>query len=76
MNDYPIVEAIASILPVVDLMIVAVGESEDDTLKLIENIPPIRSASSKLFGIPKARKGGEILAIETNNAFDQVSGRL
>lgn len=73
MNDYPIVEAIASILPVVDLMIVAVGESEDDTLKLIENIPSDKIRIVKTVWDPKARKGGEILAIETNNAFDQVS---
>ncbi|MEY3576657.1 MAG: hypothetical protein RL394_239, partial [Bacteroidota bacterium] len=30
-NDYPAVEAISSILPVVDEMIVAVGKSDDDT---------------------------------------------
>jgi hypothetical protein len=30
--DYPIVEAITSILPVCDEMIVAVGNSDDDTL--------------------------------------------
>jgi hypothetical protein len=73
MNDYPIVEAIASILPVVDLMIVAVGESEDETLKLIENIPSDKIRIVKTVWDPKARKGGEILAIETNNAFDQVT---
>jgi hypothetical protein len=38
-NDYPIVEAITSILPVVDEMIVSVGDCDDDTRKLIESIP-------------------------------------
>ncbi|MFX5933703.1 hypothetical protein ABTE76_19055, partial [Acinetobacter baumannii] len=37
-NDYPIVEAIRSILPVVDEMIVLVGDSEDDTIGLIKAI--------------------------------------
>ncbi len=36
-NDYPIVEAIRSILPVVDEMIVLVGDSEDDTIGLIKS---------------------------------------
>ena len=73
LNDYPIVEAIASILPVVDLMIVAVGESEDDTLQLIENIPSDKIRIIKTVWDPKAKKGGEILAIETNNAFSHIS---
>ena len=37
-NDYPIVEAINSILPIVDEMIVLAGDSEDDTLQLIQSI--------------------------------------
>ena len=30
--DYPVVEAITSILPICDKFVVAVGKSEDDTL--------------------------------------------
>ena len=37
-NDYPIVEAILSILPICDEFIVAVGKCEDGTLELIKNI--------------------------------------
>ena len=37
--DYPIVEAIQSILPLCDEFIVAVGNSEDDSLGLIRSIP-------------------------------------
>lgn len=72
MNDYPIVEAIASILPVVDLMIVAVGESEDDTLQLIEAIPSDKIKIVKTVWDPKAKKGGEVLAIETDKALQHV----
>ncbi|HLG02047.1 MAG TPA: glycosyltransferase family 2 protein, partial [Bacteroidia bacterium] len=36
--DYPVVEAIRSILPLCDEMVVAVGDSEDNTLGLIESI--------------------------------------
>ncbi|NJO25757.1 MAG: hypothetical protein HC867_08335 [Bacteroidia bacterium] len=38
-NDYPVVEAISSVLPVVDEMIVAVGNCEDGTEELIRSIP-------------------------------------
>ena len=37
-NDYPILEAIRSILPVVDEMIVLIGDSTDETTRLIESI--------------------------------------
>jgi hypothetical protein len=37
-NAYPIVEAIMSILPVVDEMIVLVGDSDDATRDLIQSI--------------------------------------
>ena len=33
--DYPIVEAIQSILPICDEVVVAVGNSEDNTLDLV-----------------------------------------
>jgi hypothetical protein len=41
---YPFIESIKSILPIVDEFVIAVGESEDDTLKLIKDInnPKIR----------------------------------
>ncbi len=42
-NDYAIVEAITSILPICDEFIVAVGDSEDETRKLIEEIEVIAS---------------------------------
>ncbi|MBU3713323.1 MAG: glycosyltransferase family 2 protein [Ferruginibacter sp.] len=72
-NDYPIVEAIQSILPVVDEMIVSVGDSEDETETLIRNIG---SDKIKIFHSHwdlSVRKGGSILAIETNKALQHVS---
>ena len=46
--DYPVVESIRSILPVCDEFIVNVGESEDETLGLIESIgdPRVRIVRS------------------------------
>jgi hypothetical protein len=71
-NDYPIKEAIESILPVVDEMLVGVGESEDDTEALIRSIPSdkIRIVSSTWD--TSKRKGGEVLAIETDKVFQQI----
>lgn len=71
-NDYPIKEAIESILPVVDEMLVSVGESEDATEQLIHSIgsPKIKIIRS-VWDISR-RKGGEVLAIETDKAFQQI----
>jgi hypothetical protein len=68
-NDYPIVEAITSILPVVDEMIVLVGDSSDGTKELIQSV---HSEKIKIFDSiwdHSIRKGGEVLAVETNKAF-------
>jgi len=38
--DYPVIEAIKSILPICDEFVVAVGKSDDKTLELIQSIAP------------------------------------
>lgn len=72
-NDYPAVEAISSILPVVDEMIVAVGKSDDDTEGLIRGIgsEKIRIVHSEwdLSKLP----GGKVMAEETDKAFKAIS---
>ncbi|MBI3719806.1 MAG: glycosyltransferase family 2 protein [Sphingobacteriales bacterium] len=72
-NDYPIVEAIQSILPVVDEMVVSIGDSEDSTEQLIQSInsPKIKIVHS--VWDPSLRKGGKILAVETDKAFQHIS---
>ena len=71
--DYPVVEAIMSILPICDEFIVAVGNNEDDTMQLIKSIksPKIRIIES--VWDDALREGGHVLAIETNKAFDAIS---
>ncbi len=72
-NDYPAVEAITSILPVVDEMIVAVGKSDDDTEGLIKSIgsPKIKIVHTEwdLSQLP----GGRVMALETDKAFAHIS---
>ncbi len=71
--DYPVVESITSILPLCDEVIVAVGDSEDGTRSLVESIgsPKIRIIDT--VWDDSLRKGGEVLAVETNKAFDAIS---
>ena len=72
-NDYPIIEAIRSILPVVDEMIVSVGKSDDDTETLIRSIPDPKMKIVHSEWDPALRQGGKILAVETNKAFQHIS---
>jgi hypothetical protein len=71
--DYPVVEAIRSILPVVDEMIVLVGNSEDDTEKLIRAIPSEKIRIHHSVWDPTLKKNGEVLAVETDKAFQLIS---
>lgn len=73
LNDYPVVESITSILPVVDEMIVAVGESTDDTRALIASIASPKIRIIDTIWEPAINKGGAILAVETDKAAQFIS---
>jgi len=71
--DYPILEAIRSILPLCDEVVVAVGRSEDGTRELIEGLgdPRIRIIDTEWDD--SLREGGRVLAVETNKALAAVA---
>ncbi len=71
--DYPIVEAIMSILPLCDEIIVAVGKSEDETLQLIRSINSSKIKIIETVWDESLREGGKVLADETNKAFSAIS---
>ena len=71
--DYPVVEAITSILHICDEFIVAVGNSEDETLQLIKGINSPKIKIIETVWDDSLRQGGQVLAIETNKAFDAIS---
>ena len=71
--DYPIVEAITSILPICDEIIVAVGKSEDGTLELIRSIKSAKIKIIETSWNDSLREGGHVLADETNKAFAAIS---
>jgi hypothetical protein len=71
--DYPIVEAITSILPLCDEVVVAVGRSEDATLELIRSIPSDKIKIIETVWDDGLREGGRVLSEETNKALHAVS---
>jgi hypothetical protein len=69
---YPVLESIKSILPICDQMIVAVGNSDDDTLELIKSIGSEKIVIIETVWDDTIRKGGRVLAKETDKAFDAI----
>ena len=70
--DYPVVEAITSILPICDAFYVGVGQSEDDTRKLIEKINSDKIRILDTLWDDTLRVGGLVLSNETNKVFDAI----
>ena len=70
--DFPIAEAITSVLPLCDHFVIAVGISEDNTRKIVQNISPDKITIVDTVWDESLKKGGEVYAAETNKAFDAV----
>ncbi len=70
--DYPIVEAVRSVLPMCDNFVIAVGESEDETMDLIASIDPGKIKIIETQWDDSLREGGKVLAQETNKAFQAI----
>jgi len=74
--DYPVIESIKSILPICDEFVVSVGNSDDETLKLIESIDSPKIRIIQTVWDDSLRKGGQVLAAETNKAFDAIGSEF
>ncbi|MBL7826505.1 MAG: glycosyltransferase family 2 protein [Saprospiraceae bacterium] len=70
--DYPVVEAIRSVLPLCDYFVVAVGNSEDETLALIQSIGDPKIHIFQTVWDDSLRAGGRVLALETDKAFQAI----
>lgn len=70
--DYPMVESIRSVLPLVDAFYIGVGQSEDDTLALIRSLNEPKIHIIETVWDDSLRVGGRVLAIETNKVFDAI----
>jgi hypothetical protein len=71
--DYPLKEAVYSILPLCDEMIIAVGKSEDDTLGFVRSFDSPKIKIIETVWDDNLREGGKVLAAETNKALDAIS---
>lgn len=70
--DYPVVEAIHSILPVCDKFFVGVGQSDDDTRGLIASIASDKIVIIDTVWDDRLREGGRVLSEETNKVLDAI----
>ena len=72
--DYPFLESINSLLPICDEVVVAVGQSEDETLEQIISIHSPKIRILETIWDESIRKGGTILSQQTNLALNQITG--
>lgn len=72
--DFPVIEAIASTLPIVDEFIVNVGKSDDGTLELIRSIPSSKVRIVESVWDESLKKDGLIYSQQTNIALAQCTG--
>jgi hypothetical protein len=70
--NYPVREALLSLLPLCDEVFVSIGDSEDDTTGLIESIGSPKIRISHTIWDPSIMDAGRILAVETDKAFALV----
>jgi len=70
--DYPVVEAIQSVLPLCDKFIVLIGNSDDETEELIRSIDSDKIEIHHSTWDDTLREGGRVLAVETNKAFNLI----
>ncbi len=70
--NFPVVEAISSVLPLVDTFFIALGDSRDDTLQLLQSLPSGKIRITHTVWNEKLVKGGAVYADETNKAFDLI----
>jgi hypothetical protein len=71
--DYPIEEALKSISPICDELIVAVGKSEDGTRDKIQSLDIENLKIIDTIWDDSLREGGRVLADETNKALAAVA---
>lgn len=71
--DFPIKEAILSIMPLCDEVVVAVGDCNDGTRELVAAIHPTKIRIIETIWDATKNIGGIVLADETNKAFKAIS---
>lgn len=72
--DFPVVEAITSILPICDEFVIAVGEGNDGTAELVESIDTDKLTIIRTKWDSRLFVRGAINAQQTNIALDNCTG--
>lgn len=79
--DYPFIESLRSLLPLVDELIINVGIGDDETLERIRQFAESEGQGKVQWfeshwplDDPEKKKGGKILAEQTNLALDRCTG--
>lgn len=72
--DFPVLESIASILPMVDEYVVNVGRSEDDTLNLIRSIGSPKIKIIETVWDDSLRTDGKLFGIQQDIALSHCTG--
>ncbi len=72
--NYPFIQSIKSILPIVDQLIVVVGDSNDKTRELIENIKSPKIDIIDTVWNDDMRKNGKIFAMQSNIGLENAKG--
>lgn len=71
--DYPIKEALLSILPLCDEIIVAIGDCADGTRELVASLHPTKIKIFDTVWNPNLNRDGVVLADETNKALQATN---
>jgi glycosyltransferase involved in cell wall biosynthesis len=71
---YPFLEAIQSILPVCNEMVVAIGESTDGTREAVAELDRQKIKIVDTVWDMSRREGGKVFAQQANIALDQITG--
>lgn len=72
--QFPVLECVRSVLPMVDEFVVAVGDSDDGTEDLVRSIDDERIVVVPSRWNPNLRTGGYVLAQQTNVALFSCTG--
>jgi glycosyltransferase involved in cell wall biosynthesis len=72
--DYPFLESIQSLLRLCDEVVVVIGDSKDGTREAVETLADPKIKIIDTIWDENMRKGGSILACQTNIALDHITG--
>jgi hypothetical protein len=71
---YPLAESLRSLLPLVDELVVAVGDCEDGTWELVDSLADPKVKAFRTVWDPGALRGGEVLSQQSNLALRRCQG--